>query len=90
MSEAAWSDAEAAAVLAAARAGEGLEPLLAGRSAGFLRWLSHHPRYGVFVADVWADLLAGGACAKPAEAARAVLAALADEGWLEQPQEGSA
>lgn len=69
-----FSDEQGAQLLAAARAGEPLAPLLAGRAGEFLAWIQHDPRLGGLVAEVWADLHAAGTCARPQEAALALLA----------------
>ena len=70
------SDEGGQGLLTAARAGQPLATLLAGRASEFLAWIQHDPRLGAVVAEVWAEQRAAGACARPAEAALAVLSGL--------------
>lgn len=70
------SEAEGRGLLDAARAGAPLRELLGGRAAEFLAWIQHDPRLGGLAAEVWAEQRSAGACARPREAALAVLQGL--------------
>lgn len=83
-------DAAGEEILRAAAAGADPASVLQGRSEAFLSWARHHPRLGVIVHDLWTDLHAGGACAKPGEVARALLREVATEGlWTEAEERAS-